>query len=99
MNASPVRCVDCGAAAMAGHWGFALMARGEWTTLDRDAEVPLWLCGECSCAKNSKLRVLLVDDEELVLGATARQLDQFEVTTARSAGKALEILAGPTRYD
>jgi len=45
------------------------------------------------------LRVLLVDDEEIVLRCTARSLSDFEVVAVSSGSEALELLAKDSDFD
>ena len=47
----------------------------------------------------SALRVLLVDDEEMVLRCTARSLSDFEVVAVSSGSEALELLAKDSDFD
>ena len=46
-----------------------------------------------------KLRVLLVDDEEIVRRCTARALSDFEVVSVASAAQALELLDNDKDFD
>ena len=46
-----------------------------------------------------KLRVLLVDDEDMVRRCTARALSDFEVVAVNSGAEALEILAKDCDFD
>ena len=48
---------------------------------------------------SGKLRVLLVDDEEIVRRCTARMLGDFEVVSAASALEALRILRNDSDFD
>lgn len=45
------------------------------------------------------LRVLLVDDEDMVRRCTARALSEFEVVSVSSAAEALELLAKDSDFD
>lgn len=47
----------------------------------------------------NRLRVLLVDDEEIVRRCTARALSDFEVVTVGSAAEALELLEKDSDFD
>ncbi|MEP7050805.1 MAG: response regulator [Pseudomonadota bacterium] len=47
----------------------------------------------------NRLRVLLVDDEEIVRRCTARSLSDFEVVGVRSATDALELLEKDSDFD
>ena len=47
----------------------------------------------------NQLRVLLIDDEDLVRRCTARCLTDFELVTARSGAEALEILRQDADFD
>ncbi|HEY0468664.1 MAG TPA: response regulator [Polyangiaceae bacterium] len=49
--------------------------------------------------RRSHLRVLLVDDEEMVRRCTARALTGFELVTASSAAEALAILSQDADFD
>jgi CheY-like chemotaxis protein len=51
------------------------------------------------CSSSDKLRVLLVDDEELVRRCTARSLASFEIVTASGGAEALAILSGDADFD
>lgn len=48
---------------------------------------------------NRRLRVLLVDDQALVLRATALMLREFDVVTAVSGAQALECLNSGSHFD
>ena len=47
----------------------------------------------------NRLRVLLIDDEELVLRCTARLLGEFEVVTAQGPEAAVEVLEKDSDFD
>ena len=90
MTGSFVVCQDCGDSSSAVEWGFVLLARHGWTAQLGDPGVePHWRCPACNvrAAENEafgfpadavrpqrRLRVLLVDDQILVLRATAGML-------------------------
>jgi CheY-like chemotaxis protein len=115
MSGSLVVCKDCGACSAAVEWGFVLLARHGWTARLADADgEPEWRCAACDerFARSSawdlgrdsepprrRLRVLLVDDQMLVLRATAGMLRELDVVTAGSAAEALAKLAQGTHFD
>ncbi len=90
-----------------------LLARHGWTAqLANSGQEPLWRCPACSVKANSagslgledepstrRLRVLLVDDQALVLRATALMLREFDVVTARNGAEALDRLANGSHFD
>lgn len=115
MVSSFVRCADCGDSSAAVEWGFVLLARHGWTAeLGEPGEEPRWRCPACEArargadgdgsARDSseprrRLRVLLVDDQVLVLRATAGMLREFDVVTAGSGADALAKLAEGSHFD
>jgi len=76
---------------------------------------PEWRCPGCNAklagletwdtsmeepqARTPRLRVLLVDDQVMVLRATASMLRELDVVTAGSAAEALTKLAGGSHFD
>lgn len=115
MSGSLVVCKDCGACSAAVEWGFVLLARHGWSArlASSDGE-PEWRCPACDerLARSSawdlgldseppprRLRVLLVDDQVLVLRATAGMLRELDVVTAGSATEALARLAEGSHFD
>lgn len=114
MSSSSVRCVDCGDTSAAVEWGFVLLARHGWSAqLDETAEEPQWRCPACDARSSDadgaetdandsrarRLRVLLVDDQVMVLRATAGMLREFDVVTAGSAAEALNKLSEGSHFD
>ncbi|MDF3066549.1 MAG: Sensory box histidine kinase/response regulator [Polyangiaceae bacterium] len=115
MSSSFVVCKDCGDSSAAVEWGFVLLARHGWTAQLGDAGgEPEWRCPACNerhaasgvwdLASDSdpprrRLRVLLVDDQVLVLRATAGMLRELDVVTAGSAAEALAKLADGSHFD
>jgi len=65
------------------------LARPQTTKLASNKRSPL----------HGKLRVLLIDDEEVVRRCTARLLSDFDVVTAGSAHEALQILREDSGFD
>ena len=115
MTGSFVVCQDCGDSSSAVEWGFVLLARHGWTAQLGDPGVePHWRCPACNvrAAENEafgfpadavrpqrRLRVLLVDDQILVLRATAGMLRELDVVTACNANDALGRLAEGSHFD
>lgn len=115
MSSSFVVCGDCGESSAAVEWGFVLLARHGWTAqLGETGSEPLWRCPACNerIAKDSwdfepedlsmvkrRLRVLLVDDQALVLRATASMLKELDVVTAISGAEALARLEEDGHFD
>jgi CheY-like chemotaxis protein len=115
MSSSFVHCADCGDSSAAVEWGFVLLARHGWSAqLGQDGEEPRWRCPTCDARSNQadgtetqqiemdarrRLRVLLIDDQVLVLRATAGMLREFDVVTAGSAAEALTKLEEGSHFD
>jgi CheY-like chemotaxis protein len=115
MSSSFVVCQDCGDSSAAVEWGFVLLARHGWTAQLGDAGAePQWRCPACnerlaesgvwdlgleSEPPQRRLRVLLVDDQVLVLRATAGMLRELDVVTVGSAAEALAKLAEGSHFD
>jgi CheY-like chemotaxis protein len=115
MTASFVVCQECGDSSAAVEWGFVLLARHGWSAqlADPGAE-PLWRCPSCNAREATaepfgleddleqagrRLRVLLVDDQVLVLRATAGMLRELDVVTASNANEALARLEEGSHFD
>jgi CheY-like chemotaxis protein len=114
MTASFVVCQECGDSSAAVEWGFVLLARHGWSAqlADPGAE-PLWRCPSCNAraaaaepfgleddlGQGRRLRVLLVDDQVLVLRATAGMLRELDVVTACNADQALARLEEGSHFD
>jgi CheY-like chemotaxis protein len=114
MAGSFVVCSDCGKVSAAVEWGFVLLARHGWSAklVDTGTE-PEWRCPACSTSQAGlevwdmdepdtcprRLRVLLVDDQVLVLRATASMLRELDVVTCGSAAEALQLLAQGSHFD
>lgn len=95
-------------------WGFVLLARHGWSAklVDSGTE-PEWRCPACSEHRAGldvwnmdepdtyprRLRVLLIDDQVLVLRATATMLRELDVVTCGSAAEALQLLAQGSHFD
>src|SRR5687768_14444441 len=108
MTGSFVVCQECGDSSAAVEWGFVLLARHGWSAQLGDPGVePLWRCPSCNARAAAaepfgleddleqarrRLRVLLVDDQVLVLRATAGMLRELDVVTASNANEALARL-------
>lgn len=104
--ATRVSCANCDASSDAHAWGFALIAAHGWAHREDAIDGrPGWLCARCNeqleqettGVTQRRLRVLLVDDEELVLRATQRILERplphssfLRAETGRSAPAVLE---------
>ena len=115
MSSSFVVCLDCGESSAAIEWGFVLLARHGWSAqLGETGSEPEWRCPSCNAKaaaqddfhltleeapSNRRLRVLLVDDQVLVLRATASMLRELDVVTVVSAAEALRRLGDGTHYD
>jgi CheY-like chemotaxis protein len=115
MSSSFVVCVHCGESSAAIEWGFVLLARHGWAAqLGDTGSEPQWRCPSCNAKAadaegwasglqeaplRRRLRVLLVDDQALVLKATASMLRELDVVTAESAGEALAKLADGSYFD
>jgi CheY-like chemotaxis protein len=115
MNSSLVVCEDCGASSAAVEWGFVLLARHGWTARLGDTGTEAqWRCPACNerlavadtwddkmnePASQRRLRVLLIDDQVMVLRATASMLRELDVVTASSGAEALEKLAAGSHFD
>ena len=115
MSSSFVVCKDCGDSSAAVEWGFVLLARHGWTAqLGDSGSEPEWRCPACNerlaasgvwdfgadlAPPRRRLRVLLVDDQVLVLRATAGMLRELDVVTAGSAAEALTKLADGSYFD
>ncbi|HYP91569.1 MAG TPA: response regulator [Polyangiaceae bacterium] len=115
MSSSVVRCADCGDTSDAVEWGFVLLARHGWVAeLGEPGAEPRWRCPSCAMRTSSdrfdtargdteparrRLRVLLIDDQVLVLRATAGMLREFDVVTAGGASEALAKLAEGSHFD
>lgn len=107
--------MDCGESSAAIEWGFVLLARHGWSAQLGDAgSEPQWRCPSCNAIEaegdgglsgiqesppRRRLRVLLVDDQVLVLRATASMLRELDVVTAASAKEALARLAEGSHFD
>lgn len=92
-----------------------LARHGWTAHLDEDGGEPEWRCPACNerlaesgvwdlgqpeaQAPQRRLRVLLVDDQVLVLRATAGMLRELDVVPAGSAAEALEKLADGSQFD
>jgi len=104
-------CLDCGESSAAIEWGFVLLARHGWSAqLGETGDEPRWRCPACNRAAEAsaelesepprrRLRVLLVDDQLMVLKASASMLRELDVVTAGSAAEALERLAEGAHFD
>lgn len=115
MTGSFVVCQECGDSSAAVEWGFVLLARHGWSAQLGEAGVePLWRCPACNSRAAAaepfslqddleparrRLRVLLVDDQVLVLRATAGMLRELDVVTAANAVEALARLAEGSHFD
>jgi CheY-like chemotaxis protein len=115
MSSSFVVCGDCGESSAAVEWGFVLLARHGWTAqLGETGSEPTWRCPACNerLAKDNwdlesedlstikrRLRVLLVDDQALVLRATASMLKELDVVTAISGAEALARIEQGQHFD
>jgi len=113
MASSFVVCSDCSKVSAAVEWGFVLLVRHGWSArLDTGTE-PEWRCPACNAELADletwnvdepatyprRLRVLLVDDQVLVLRATATMLRELDVVTCGSAAEALRLLAQGSHFD
>lgn len=108
-------CQECGDSSSAVEWGFVLLARHGWSAqLGDTGTEPLWRCPACNSraaaaegwdldddlgAPRRRLRVLLVDDQVLVLRATTGMLRELDVVTATSGAEALGRLAEGSHFD
>lgn len=115
MSSSFVVCGDCGESSAAVEWGFVLLARHGWTAqLGDTGSEPVWRCPACNerlakdgwemdpedfQASKRRLRLLLVDDQALVLRATASMLKELDVVTANSGADALARLGEGGHFD
>jgi CheY-like chemotaxis protein len=111
MSSSFVRCADCGDSSAAVEWGFVLLARHGWTAQLGAGGEPAWRCPTCTAEADGaetqrgesearrRLRVLLIDDQVLVLRATAGMLREFDVVTAGSAAEGLAKLEDGSHFD
>lgn len=114
MTSSFVNCLDCGESSAAIEWGFVLLARHGWSAqLGQPGDEPRWRCPACNqkmaAAEASavfesepprrRLRVLLVDDQVMVLKASASMLRELDVVTASSGAEALARLAEGAHFD
>jgi CheY-like chemotaxis protein len=113
MTSSFVVCTDCGESSAAVEWGFVLLARHGWSAqLGDSGDEPRWRCPSCNrtlaaaeaqraseSASRRRLRVLLVDDQTLVLKASASMLRELDVVTASSGAEALARLAEGSHFD
>jgi CheY-like chemotaxis protein len=114
MSSSFVVCMDCGEASAAIEWGFVLLARHGWSAqLGDSGDEPEWRCPTCNARlaesdewsrvqpapSSRRLRILLVDDQVLVLRATASMLRELDVVTCASAAEALQRLAEGSHFD
>jgi CheY-like chemotaxis protein len=115
MTGSFVVCQECGDSSAAVEWGFVLLARHGWSAqLGETGAEPLWRCPACNAVAAAaepfgleddlgkagrRLRVLLVDDQVLVLRATAGMLRELDVVTASNANEALARLAEGGHFD
>ncbi len=87
----------------------ALSADGEWLcpvcSARRDQRLPSLAKSPVSPAPISRrsrprgMRVLLVDDEDMVRRCTARALSDFDVVSVSSGAEALELLAKDSDFD
>jgi len=80
-----VSCADCGTCSNGFSWGFSLMAGQGWAPSDGTAGIQSWVCARCQDRRAQaasrparKLRVLLVDDDDLMLRTTRRLLERAE---------------------
>jgi CheY-like chemotaxis protein len=73
--------------------------RSEVASPDPARRQPAKLASNTRSRPSGKLRVLLVDDEEIVRRCTARMLGDFEVVSAASALEALRILRNDNDFD
>ena len=114
MSSSFVVCMNCGESSAAIEWGFVLLARHGWSAqLGETGSEPEWCCPSCNAKlftegwgpqleeapRAHRLRVLLVDDQVLVLRATASMLRELDVVTAVSAADALRKLTDGSHFD
>lgn len=114
MAGSFVVCSDCSKVSAAVEWGFVLLARHGWSAKLADTGTePEWRCPACNANRAGlevwdmdepdtcprRLRVLLVDDQVLVLRATASMLRELDVVTCGSAAEALQLLARGSHFD
>jgi CheY-like chemotaxis protein len=114
MTSSFVVCMDCGESSPAVEWGFVLLARHGWSAqLGDSGDDPRWRCPSCNRnladaeahraapldEPRRRLRVLLVDDQTLVLKASASMLRELDVVTASSGDEALARLAEGSHFD
>jgi CheY-like chemotaxis protein len=113
MTSSFVVCLDCGESSAAIEWGFVLLARHGWSAqLGETGDEPRWRCPSCNRAATEadalalepeaprrRLRVLLVDDQLMVLKASASMLRELDVVTAGSGVEALQRLAEGGHFD
>lgn len=115
MTGSFVVCQDCGDSSAAVEWGFVLLARHGWSAeLGEPGVEATWRCPACNerladtqtfdldhdmGKPRRRLRVLLVDDQILVLRATAGMLRELDVVTASNAHDALKSLAEGSHFD
>ncbi len=113
MTSSLVVCSDCGESTAAVEWGFVLLARHGWSArLGDSGSEPQWRCPSCKeqlayadtwdermDEPRRRLRVLLVDDQVMVLRATASMLRELDVVTVDSAAAALGRLAEGSHFD
>jgi CheY-like chemotaxis protein len=113
MTSSLVVCLDCGESTAAVEWGFVLLARHGWSArLGDTGSEPQWRCPACNQRlayadtwdekmdePRRRLRVLLVDDQVMVLRATASLLRELDVVTVDSAAGALGKLAEGSHFD
>jgi CheY-like chemotaxis protein len=115
MAGSFVMCADCGDSSSAVEWGFVLLARHGWTAELSSGAEPSWRCPSCNAEQSTvwdarwsgapepttphRLRALLVDDQLLVLRATAGMLREFDVVTAGSGAQALAHLSEGSYFD
>jgi CheY-like chemotaxis protein len=115
MTGSFVVCQECGDSSSAVEWGFVLLARHGWSAqLGEPGVEPQWRCPSCNARAAAtepfgledeleqarrRLRVLLVDDQVLVLRATAGMLRELDVVTAGNANEALARLEEGSHFD
>jgi CheY-like chemotaxis protein len=113
MTTSSVVCSECGESSEVVEWGFILLARHGWSArLTDERSEPAWRCPACNerysdaeCwtipvePARRRLRVLIVDDQALVLRATASMLREFDVVAVESGAEALERLARGSYFD
>jgi CheY-like chemotaxis protein len=112
MTSSNVKCQDCGESSAAIEWGFVLLARHGWSAqLGDTGDEPRWRCPSCNRSlaaaeaafesepPRRRLRVLLVDDQAMVLKASASMLRELDVVTASSGAEALARLAEGAHFD